>query len=341
MLDNDAIGAAALAAMESAPAAEPRKRRQPRKVRGIFERPKGSGIWWVRYADASGREHREKAGTRAAAVQLYQARKTAILEGRKLPAKLRGAAVPTLAEFAQRFMDAIQLHCAAKPRTVEFYAQQLRYLLNFEPLAHAKLSAIDEALIEAFAQHRAATVGPVTVNRGLATLRRALRLAQQWQVIDRVPGIRLLPGENRREYILPREQEAAYLAACPQPLRDAAMLMLETGLRAGEGLRLTWEDVSLQGTGYVRMRDGKSRYARRAVALTARVRAMLAERRKQAQAERVFAEFAARRERTLVNDLYHQHVRVRRALGLPQAFVIHSLRHTFCTGWAKPGRRRF
>ncbi len=33
-----------------------------RRQRGIFERPKGSGVWWVRYHDQFGREHREKVG---------------------------------------------------------------------------------------------------------------------------------------------------------------------------------------------------------------------------------------------------------------------------------------
>ena len=35
---------------------------------------------------------------------------------------------------------------------------------------------------------------PASVNRELATLRRMLRLAQEWKVIDRVPRIRMLEG---------------------------------------------------------------------------------------------------------------------------------------------------
>ena len=33
-----------------------------RKQRGIFERPRGSGVWWVRYTDQYRKEHREKVG---------------------------------------------------------------------------------------------------------------------------------------------------------------------------------------------------------------------------------------------------------------------------------------
>jgi integrase len=113
------------------------------------------------------------------------------------------------------------------------------------------------------------------------TLRRALRSAQRWKVIDRLPDIRLLAGERQREFGLSREQEDGYLAACPQPLRDSAMLMLDTGLRVGEALALEWRDLSISsGPGCVQVRDGKSRYGHRGVPLTSRSRRMLEARRK-------------------------------------------------------------
>src|SRR5262245_29788677 len=37
-------------------------KKEPKKVRGVFERPKGSGTWWIRYADEFGVIHREKVG---------------------------------------------------------------------------------------------------------------------------------------------------------------------------------------------------------------------------------------------------------------------------------------
>ena len=55
------------------------------KDRGLFERPKGSGIWWVRYFDEVGRERREKVGPKALARKRYMQRKTEIAEGRYFP----------------------------------------------------------------------------------------------------------------------------------------------------------------------------------------------------------------------------------------------------------------
>lgn len=47
-------------------------------------------MWWIRFADASGRYRREKAGTKSAAITLYYKRKQEALEGRKLPEAAAG-----------------------------------------------------------------------------------------------------------------------------------------------------------------------------------------------------------------------------------------------------------
>jgi integrase len=109
--------------------------------------------------------------------------------------------------------------------------------------------------------------------------------------IDRVPQIRLLAGEHEREFVLSRKDEATYLTSSPQPLRDAAVLMVDAGLRVGEALALEWSDVCLSPEpGFVQVRQGKSRHARRAVPLTTRSREMLRGRRKAAQSLSVFVE---------------------------------------------------
>jgi len=111
-----------------------------------------------------------------------------------------------------------------------------------------------------------------------------MRIAHEWREIQRVPRIRLLSGERVRDFVLSRKQEEIYLAACPQPLNDIAALMLESGLRIGEALHLEWADITLAPVngarfGFLRVRDGKSKNARRIIPLTDRAAAMLRERR--------------------------------------------------------------
>jgi len=190
------------------------------------------------------------------------------------------------------------------------------------------LDAIDEALIEKYVQERRKQVSPATVNRQLATLRRALRLAHEWKVIDRLPKIRLLQGERTREFVLSREQEPVYLNAAPQPLKDLALLMLNTGLRDGEALALRWPDFHMQPApsakfGYLQVQKGKSVRARRTVSLTARVQTMLAARPEKSSSEFVFPGRSGKP--MLVTSLDHLHAKVRKSLKMPADFVVHSL----------------
>jgi integrase len=245
---------------------------------------------------------------------------------------------PILQHFAQRFIDAVQTRSSAKPATVSFYAQKLARLLEYKPLAQARLNHIDEALIEAYVQHRRQKVCPASVNRELATLRRLLRLAQEWKVIDRVPKIRLLPGERMREFILNAKQERDYLDSAPYPLSDVATLMLDTGLRVGEVLALPWDDVHLKANGakfgYLEIREGKSRNARRALPLTQRVATMV---RRQPKVNPWLFTNERMDGPLSIHTLESQHRLTREALGLAADFVIHSLRHTFGTKLGEEG----
>lgn len=63
------------------------------RQRGVYEKFPGSGTWWIRYVDASGRLRREKAGTKRVAIDLYRKRKTEALQGKKLPESLRSRVV--------------------------------------------------------------------------------------------------------------------------------------------------------------------------------------------------------------------------------------------------------
>jgi integrase len=194
---------------------------------------------------------------------------------------------------------------------------------------------------------RRASVGPATVNRELATLRRMLRLAQEWKEIQRVPRIRLLSGERVRDCVLSRQQEKIYLTACPQPLNDIAVLMLETGLRIGETLSLAWVDITLEPVngarfGFLRVREGKSKNARRIIPLTDRAAAMLRERQESAASPFVFASREGKPYvSTSINHLHRNAfapmVGGKRRPIFVGDFVLHSLRHTMLTRLGESG----
>jgi len=160
----------------------------------------------------------------------------------------------------------------------------------------------------------------------------------------------MLKGERSREFVLSHQQEELYLEAAPQPLRDVAVLLLETGLRLGEALALKWIDIELDAAngkklGYFFVREGKSKNARRHVSLTPRAQKTLVNRSLESKSEYVFANH--RGEPYLVTSLDHLHKKLREdeklkeRLQLPKDCVIHSLRHTFLTRFGKAGADAF
>lgn len=128
-------------------------------------------------------------------------------------------------------------------------------------------------------------------------------------------------------------------------MRDVAILILETGVRPGEAVGLQWPDVRLQQAvhakfGFIVIRGGKSRNAKRNLRLTARAADMLKARKATTKSDRLFPGDEPEAA-ILGTSLDHQHATVREALKLPQDFVVHSLRHTMLTRLGEAGADAF
>jgi integrase len=87
-------------------------------------------------------------------------------------------------------------------------------------------------------------VANATINRALEIVRRILNLAHQdWNWLQRVPRIRMLPEPKRRIRFLKREEADRLLEALPEHLRPVVRFALATGCRMSEILRLEWRRV--------------------------------------------------------------------------------------------------
>jgi integrase len=90
-------------------------------------------------------------------------------------------------------------------------------------------------------------VTPSTVNRELAILRHMLRLAEEWGYIEKVPRIRLAKEPEGRLRFLSEDEIPRLLQACEDSknpyLTAIVTLALNTAMRKGEILGLTWERV--------------------------------------------------------------------------------------------------
>jgi site-specific recombinase XerD len=218
-------------------------RKQTRKARGVFEKIRGSGIWWICYWDASGRKRREKAGTWAAAGKLYIKRKNEALQGKKLPETLRQGTV-AFAEIAKIALAHAKVHKATTSYRCD--VGRMEVLLSwFRDYPADSITAQD---IER--QFEKQDWLPATCNRYRALLSFTYRLAIRNGKVNQNPA-RLVPHrveDNARIRFLSDKEETALRKAiqakCPERLPEFA-LALNTGLRLSEQYGLLWENVSL------------------------------------------------------------------------------------------------
>ena len=104
---------------------------------------------------------------------------------------------------------------------LDFYRVGVRAIKEYRPIARLKLDEVTSESAAEFAAQRRAQKGGLevsTVNSSLRVLRRALRQAAEWGLIQAVPKIKMLPGERHRERVLSVEEEARYLLAASEPL---------------------------------------------------------------------------------------------------------------------------
>jgi integrase len=171
--------------------------------------------------------------------------------------------VATVSEFLKRdFIPYVESKHATKPGTLEYYRDGANMVLKCG-WAGENLDQINDQHAQQFAA-KFAKLSASRINCGLRTLRRALNLAYEWGKLGRPAKISLAKGERQRDRVLTDAEWQQYIVECPQPWRDAAVIMGGTGMRPGEVFRLRWENISLNGSGgLVQVTDGKTKAARR------------------------------------------------------------------------------
>jgi len=180
---------------------------------------------------------------------------------------LEATPAPTVADFLKRdFLPYTESKFEAGSKTLDYYSYGAKMLTDSD-MASLPLDKITDQHARGF-EARYSHLEASTINCGLRTLRRALALASDWSKIDRKPKISLAKNENRRDRVLSKEEALAYLAACPQPWRDAATIILGTGARPEEVYRLRWEQIEWRDAGgIIYMPKGKTPAAERPLPL--------------------------------------------------------------------------
>jgi integrase len=259
---------------------------------------------------------------------------------------------PTPRDFRKDFITAVKAEKPDKPKTVQFYTYCFDSLLKYKPIAEARLSEVDERLVQRFTVWALATkcerdeersVGVATVNRWRSTLKKALRMARRWKLIQTVPQIPMLKGERERTFVFTEAIKKKYDELAPEPLNSFIQFSCEVGICEGELINLRKSDVHITGRadewrhfGYVKIRSGKTEYRKRSLPVTVRVKQILTEWMARSKSELVFTredDVSPISRYTLVQ----QQERMRDLLNLPWDACVHSARHTALTNLGLTG----
>jgi integrase len=153
--------------------------------------------------------------------------------------------VPTLAEFAQRFLENHAQANRQKPSTVASKETILRVHL-IPILGSERLDRISNEDVQRI-KNRLQGKARKTVNNVLTVLNTMMKVAVEWNVIGEVPcSIKLLPVSPRDADFHDFHEYERLLDASKTTDPQAHLIVLlggEAGLRCGEMMALEWTDV--------------------------------------------------------------------------------------------------
>lgn len=213
-----------------------------------------NGTLTIDYRDNAGKRHRETiTGSKTLAKEVLNKRLAEIAESKYFPERQQAAKL-TLAMAIEKYWD---IHLSKKKS-----AFKLRYTLNalkkyFGDVLLSKLTTED---IQRFYNTRMAETSPSTANRNFTTLR---------AVINKVIRLRLYKGINpcigvakqkenpARTSYLSTEQIRTLLGNMPERSRNLVAFAICTGMRRGEILRVSWQDIDLLN-GIIHIYESKS-----------------------------------------------------------------------------------
>jgi integrase len=284
----------------------------------LFRKRKSKFYWYDftvggrRYRGSTKESNKTRAGA-IAALKLANA-----TEGRDpLPRK-----APGLQESSGRFLEWVK-NVKLEHKTKLYYRDGWR-LLAASPIAGMRLDKIMADDIEALSF----TGSPSNANSALRTLRRILHKAEEWGVIRSVPKFKLVK-EYGRSLRLDDDAERKLLVVAEQPLRDAIILMRDTGMRNERELyRTRIENIDWNGR-VIFVPDSKTPNGRRLVPMTDRVLDLLLVRCGERREGWLFP--SKRSKSGHLTTLAKQFREARKKAGLSESLVLYCGRHDYGT----------
>ena len=256
--------------------------------------PKGSRFYWVAYMSGGKRRYEStKSEVKKVAQDLLTSRLGDV--GRGIVVTPQVGKI-TIGKGLKAVVNDLTMNGR---QSVDETQQRIdKHLLKHFP-AERRMNTITTADIEGYKAHRLGEkAAPATVNRELAALRRAFRLAVRGGELTQMPHVGMLQEHNVRQGFFEREQFEAILKHLPAELHAPLRFAFITGWRfKSEVLPLTASQVDLDA-GMVRLEVGTTKSGEgRSFYVTQELRALL-----QAQVDSIAA---LKKRGTITPFLFH------------------------------------
>ena len=209
--------------------------------RGIVEKPKGSGKWWVRH-HVNGREKWYRADNKSQARAVYARIKTEQREERYFPEKFDRKNVITLRVWLKRCLEGIT---SPGLRNMHHYGKFWSKLLGQRILTEISPDELRHIQGRMAAKK---TRSPHTINRYFAALRRFLNLAiaERYLLANPVKGVKFFPEPVGRLRFLTDAEITCLREQLSPEHWSAVAFSLETGLRLSEQFHARWDCVNME-----------------------------------------------------------------------------------------------
>lgn len=212
-------------------------------TKGIYKRGR---IYWIRYAGLDGKMCFEStySDKYKIAEGLHSKRKQEIREG-KQPEPIKKISNVLFKDVAKEYLAFVKMQ-----RSFESKKYFVKALLD--AFGNLPLRQFNARLIEQY-QSDKMTLGkkPATINRHIATLKHIFTKALDWEMVEefawkKVRKVKLLEENNRRLRYLSIEECQRLIECCGPRLKPIVIMALNTGMRKGEILNLTWDNIDMQ-----------------------------------------------------------------------------------------------
>ena len=217
------------------------------------------GTFTIDYRDPQHRRHRQTiTGSKTMAKTILTKIKADIAEGKFFPDRQKQQNVLTFWQAADKYYD---IHLSKKKS-----GPKLKYTVEFlkKRIGDKPLNRLTTEEIQSFYNTRMAETTPSTANRHFTTLR---------AIINKMIQLKLYNGENpctgvskqkenpARTNYLARDQIKTLLDCIEDRSKNLVAFAILTGMRRGEIMRLTWQDMDLNN-GIIHIYESKSGHKR-------------------------------------------------------------------------------